>query len=159
MDVVECLGGMDGVNKFWKELVEEHSLNPIDKEDLRREIGLKKLGDEVYYYLSNDGTLNMTVTEDTLTEDELAPLVTAWREASPNIVKFWWEVDRAAKSAVFNKETTKVRNIRKYLLAALFNAPATMEGYYKSEVNCSLYGSSERNSMEKDYSYLPGESL
>ncbi len=72
MDVVECLGGMDGVNKFWKELVEEHSLNPIDKEDLRREIGLKKLGDEVYYYLSNDGTLNMTVTEDTLTEDELA---------------------------------------------------------------------------------------
>ena len=34
------------------------------------------------------------------------------------------------------KETTsKVRNIKKYLLAALFNAPSTMSGYYQAEVN------------------------
>lgn len=32
------------------------------------------------------------------------------------------------------KNTGKVRNIRKYLLAALFNAPATMDGYYRAEV-------------------------
>ncbi len=57
------------------------------------------------------------------------------------------------------KNTTKVKNIRKYLLAALFNAPATMDGYYKSEVNHGLYGSSGNNSLKKDYSYLPGESL
>lgn len=31
--------------------------------------------------------------------------------------------------------TTKVRNIRKYMLAALFNAPATIDGYYQEEVN------------------------
>ena len=31
--------------------------------------------------------------------------------------------------------TTKVRNIRKYLLAAMFNAPSTMDGYYQAEVN------------------------
>jgi hypothetical protein len=31
--------------------------------------------------------------------------------------------------------TTKVRNIKKYLLAALFNAPSTMDGYYRAEVN------------------------
>ena len=31
--------------------------------------------------------------------------------------------------------TTKVRNIRKYMLAALFNAPATIDGYYQAEVN------------------------
>ena len=31
--------------------------------------------------------------------------------------------------------TTKVRNIKKYLLAALFNAPSTMNGYYRAEVN------------------------
>jgi hypothetical protein len=31
--------------------------------------------------------------------------------------------------------TSKVRNIRKYLLAALFNAPATIDGYYQAEVN------------------------
>lgn len=31
--------------------------------------------------------------------------------------------------------TTKVHNIKKYLLAALFNAPSTMSGYYQAEVN------------------------
>ena len=31
--------------------------------------------------------------------------------------------------------TTKVKNIKKYLLAALFNAPSTMNGYYQAEVN------------------------
>ena len=39
------------------------------------------------------------------------------------------------------KNTAKVKNIRKYLLAALFNAPATMEGYYRAEVQHDLYGS------------------
>ena len=31
--------------------------------------------------------------------------------------------------------TTKVKNIKKYLLAALFNAPSTIKGYYQAEVN------------------------
>ena len=31
--------------------------------------------------------------------------------------------------------TTKVHNIKKYLLAALFNAPSTISGYYQAEVN------------------------
>ena len=39
------------------------------------------------------------------------------------------------------KNTTKVKNIRKYLLAALFNAPTTMDGYYRAEVQHDLYGS------------------
>ncbi len=33
------------------------------------------------------------------------------------------------------KNTTKVQNIKKYLLAALFNAPSTMDGYFQAEVN------------------------
>ena len=33
------------------------------------------------------------------------------------------------------QNTTKVKNIRKYLLAMLFNAPSTMDGYYQAEVN------------------------
>ena len=36
------------------------------------------------------------------------------------------------------KNTTKVVNIKKYLLAALFNAPSTIDGYYKAEVNHSF---------------------
>lgn len=40
--------------------------------------------------------------------------------------------------------TTYVRNIKKYLLAALFNAPATIGNYYSALVNYDLYGSGER---------------
>ena len=42
------------------------------------------------------------------------------------------------------ENTTYVRNIKKYLLAALYNAPVTMESYYTSLVSHDLYGSGER---------------
>ena len=38
----------------------------------------------------------------------------------------------------FMENTTKVKNIRKYLLASLYNAPTTIEGYYTAEVNHDL---------------------
>ena len=37
----------------------------------------------------------MGALEMGLTEEELQPLVTAWRNANPNIVRFWWSVDKA----------------------------------------------------------------
>ena len=40
--------------------------------------------------------------------------------------------------------TTYVRNIKKYLLAALYNAPATIDSYYTSLVSHDLYGSGDR---------------
>ena len=40
--------------------------------------------------------------------------------------------------------TTYVRNIKKYLLAALYNAPATINSYYSSLVQHDLYGNGER---------------
>ena len=33
-----------------------------------------------------------------------------------------------------NKNTTEIRNIKKYLLAVLFNAPSTIGNYYSSLV-------------------------
>ena len=42
------------------------------------------------------------------------------------------------------KNTSKIHNIKKYLLAALYNAPATIDSYYASLVNHDLYGSGER---------------
>jgi hypothetical protein len=39
-----------------------------------------------------------------------------------------------------HKNTTKVKNIRSYLLTALYNAPTTMNSYYKAEVNHDFYG-------------------
>lgn len=39
-----------------------------------------------------------------------------------------------------DRNTAKISNIKAYLLAALFNAPATMDSYYRAEVNHDLYG-------------------
>ena len=36
----------------------------------------------------------------------------------------------------FGRNTTKVKNIKKYMLAALFNAPSTIDGYYTAEAVC-----------------------
>lgn len=36
-------------------------------------------------------------------EEELQPLVTAWRQSNPNITKLWWDVDRAVKTCVKQK--------------------------------------------------------
>lgn len=41
----------------------------------------------------------------------------------------------------FSKVTVKINNIKKYLLATLFNAPSTISGYYQAEASHDLYGS------------------
>jgi hypothetical protein len=38
------------------------------------------------------------------------------------------------------KNTTKIRNIKVYMLTSIYNAPVTMESYYNAEVNHDLYG-------------------
>ncbi len=43
------------------------------------------------------------------------------------------------------KNTTEIKNIKKYLLAALYNAPATMQGYYQAEVNHAMPQYAKRN--------------
>ncbi|MFA6774415.1 MAG: DNA polymerase, partial [Sphaerochaeta sp.] len=47
-----------------------------------------------------------------LSEDELKPLVNAWRQSNPNIVKLWWDVDKAMKQAVKDKTTTNTHGIK-----------------------------------------------
>lgn len=44
-------------------------------------------------------------------EEELAPLVAAWREANPRIVQMWWAVDRAVKTAVKEKTITRTHGL------------------------------------------------
>ena len=45
------------------------------------------------------------------------------------------------------ENTTYVRNIKKYLLAALYNAPATIDSYYTSLVSHDMYGGGDRRVM------------
>ena len=43
-----------------------------------------------------------------------------------------------------DQNTTHVRNIKKYLLASLFNAPSTMDSYYSALVQHDFYGDGQR---------------
>lgn len=54
----------------------------------------------------------MGALEMGLTEEELQPLVSAWRDSNPNITKLWWAVDKAAMTAVKNKTVTETHGIR-----------------------------------------------
>lgn len=47
-----------------------------------------------------------------LTEEELKPLVNAWRQSNPRIVKFWWDVDRAATTCVRDRVPAETHGIR-----------------------------------------------
>lgn len=53
------------------------------------------------------GALEMGVPEE-----ELKPLVDAWRESNPNIVRLWWDVDKAVMEAVIDKSETETHGIR-----------------------------------------------
>ena len=50
--------------------------------------------------------------ESGMKEDELKPLVDAWREANPHIVDFWWAVDNAAKKCIKGRTSTSTNGIK-----------------------------------------------
>lgn len=54
----------------------------------------------------------MGALEAGMTEDELQPLVDSWREANPNIVQLWWDVDRATKECIKKRMPTETHGIR-----------------------------------------------
>ena len=86
---------------------------PVEKHGVNGELRQKgKIAELALGYGGGVGALTaMGALDMGLEEEELDPLVKAWRAASPNIVRFWWDVDRAAKKAVFEKTRSKVKNI------------------------------------------------
>ena len=52
------------------------------------------------------------------------------------------------------ENTTNVRNIRQYMLAALYNAPATISPYYQAKVNYDFYGKAPEE-KKPAYEYPP----
>jgi len=53
----------------------------------------------------------MGALEAGMKEDELDPLVKAWREANPRIVQFWWAVDKAVKTAIKTQGVEKTHGL------------------------------------------------
>ena len=45
-------------------------------------------------------------------EEELGHLVQSWRAANPHIVDFWWQVDKAVKTAIKKRIPVQVNNLR-----------------------------------------------
>ena len=86
---------------------------PVEKHGVNGHLRQKgKIAELALGYGGSTGALRaMGAIEMGLAEEELHPLVTAWREANPNIVRFWWDIDRAATSAVRDRIDSSVGDI------------------------------------------------
>ena len=87
---------------------------PVVKHGINGHLRQKgKIAELALGYGGSVGALKaMGALEMGLTEEELPALVSSWREANPNIVKLWWDVDRAAMTSVRNKTVTETHGLR-----------------------------------------------
>ena len=87
---------------------------PVENHGQNAELRQKgKIAELALGYGGSVGALkSMGAIEMGLSEEELQPLVDSWRSANPNIVRFWWDVDRAAKKAVKQREPSVIKGIR-----------------------------------------------
>lgn len=83
---------------------------PVEKHGINGHLRQKgKIAELALGYGGSVGALkSMGALDMGLTEEELKPLVDMWRNANPNIVKFWWDVDYAVKQAVKEHIPSKV---------------------------------------------------
>lgn len=86
---------------------------PVEKHGVNGHLRQKgKIAELALGYGGSVGALKaMGALEMGLQEDELPALVSAWRQANPKIVQFWWAVDRAVMDAVTRKTATKTHGI------------------------------------------------
>lgn len=86
---------------------------PVEKHGVNGHLRQKgKIAELALGYGGSVGALKaMDALEMGLSEDELPALVSAWRQANPKIVQFWWAVDRAVMDAVARRTTTKTHGI------------------------------------------------
>ena len=87
---------------------------PVEKHGVNGNLRQKgKIAELALGYGGSVGALKaMGALEMGLDEEELQPLVDSWRAANPNIVKFWWEVDRCVKETVKKRVPTETHGIR-----------------------------------------------
>ena len=86
----------------------------------------------------------MGALEMGLTEEERQPLVTTWRAANLNIVRFWWDVDRAAMRAVRERTPTEIQGIRFYYQSGMLfiTLPSRRRlVYVKPRIGTNRFGS------------------
>lgn len=87
---------------------------PVEKHGVNGHLRQKgKIAELALGYGGSVGALKaMGAIEMGLTEEELQPLVYAWRNSNPAITGFWWEVDRCVKETVKKRIMTETHGIR-----------------------------------------------
>ncbi|MDE1468882.1 DNA polymerase [Eubacterium limosum] len=87
---------------------------PVEKHGVNGHLRQKgKIAELALGYGGSVGALKaMGALDMGLLEEELQPLVDSWRAANPNIVRFWWDVDRCVKDTVKNRVATETHGIR-----------------------------------------------
>ena len=86
---------------------------PVEKHGINAHLRQKgKIAELALGYGGSVGALKaMGALEMGLEEDELKPLVSAWRSSNPKIVKLWWDVDRAVMRSVKERIVTEAHGI------------------------------------------------
>ena len=87
---------------------------PVEKHGVNSHLRQKgKIAELALGYGGSVGALKaMGALEMGLTEDELQPLVDAWRQSNPNIVALWWDFDTAIKNAIKMHSSTESHGIK-----------------------------------------------
>ena len=87
---------------------------PVEKHGVNGHLRQKgKIAELALGYGGSVGALkSMGALEMGLAEEELQPLVTAWRDSNPRITQFWWDVDRAVKECIKKRLPTETHGIR-----------------------------------------------
>lgn len=87
---------------------------PVEKHGVNSHLRQKgKIAELALGYGGSVGALKaMGALDMGLTEDELQPLVDAWRNSNPMITSLWWNVDRAVKTCIKQRINTKTHGIK-----------------------------------------------
>lgn len=87
---------------------------PVEKYGVNSHLRQKgKIAELALGYGGSVGALkSMGALEMGVSEEDLLPLVNAWRTSNPMITAFWWDVDCAVKTAINQRINTEVRGIK-----------------------------------------------
>ncbi len=87
---------------------------PVEKHGVNGHLRQKgKIAELALGYGGSVGALkSMGALDMGLAEEELQPLVNAWRDSNPSITEFWWAVDRAVKECIKKRMPTETHGIR-----------------------------------------------
>ena len=94
---------------------------PVEKHGQNSHLRQKgKIAELALGYGGSVGALkSMGALEMGLPEEDLQPLVDAWRSSNPHITQFWWDVDRAVKLTIKEHLQTEVNGIRFYFKSGM----------------------------------------